>query len=81
MLERSRVSCMAVTTYVPSGRMSTTVRHTPLCATDWSMCSSSAKEQRTVRFTLESFLSTATMVAASSTIPENMLVSEFWVRV
>lgn len=48
------------------------MRHTPLCATDWSIFSSSTKLARMVRWTLPPSLVTRTTVAASSTIPENI---------
>ena len=72
--ERRRVSLMAVTVYVPSPGMATTVRHTPLWASDWSMRSSSARSHWRVRCTLPSSATADTTRAVPSTIPENILL-------
>ena len=72
-LLRSRVSFMAVTTY-SSPSIFTTVRHTPLWATLWSIFSSPTNEHVSVRSILSLSCVTALTVANSSIIPENMIV-------
>ena len=51
------------------------MRQTPLWATDWSIVSSSAKDDFILKVTLPSFLLIAATVAASSTMPENIYIN------
>ncbi|CUP56487.1 Uncharacterised protein [Segatella copri] len=58
--------------------ISTTVRQTPLCATLWSMPSSSTKEHLNVKSMFSLSCLIATTVAISSTIPLNIYSIFIW---
>ena len=69
-----RVSCMAVTWYRCRRGSGYYGKAHPLCDTDWSIFSSSTNEHVSVKCTLPPSRLMAVTFAASSTIPENIIV-------